>query len=730
MDQKISKASHWAILIGVGGLRGYENQNRSVKGAVADVMAMKKYLETSSVPVHICTLTTERLGQDKTPTNASLQNAPTYRNVTEQLWEVIEHGQRGDYVYIHFSGHGTNKQGALALVLYEAKLANSKLLYTKILRSAIDRMVSAGMLVTLALDCCFSGNVLRNGHLQPSGIRYIEYNTTMDILSDHIDPFAEKGTRSSSLTLAKGEEPGQRLLDPAGYSVLAACDSHEEASEVTLPDGSNRGALSYFLLDSLTALRNKGVEVSHHSLHQHVRGNFHARHGSQTPMLYGRNGLSFFNNITPGMSMAFVSVHRDIVNDLVLDAGEVNGVHVGDEYALYAFTALETPIGIRKEAHIKARVTTVNHFTSTLCIDNFSEEQKVPKGSTWKAKMLTTLSSHVVCMMLIRDVPNARDLLDEAKKIPYLHLVLQDGQDHRDGSESDPCERATFQVTARDNNIYEVLDQRAEKVKNFPVINTSDSDAKETLLKTLGHIAAFKFFEQIENLNPDPQPGYPRFSALQASHKCFHIFRRFDNLRIRSLLLKQDKLSILEKKLSKIDHDEPSPLFLASSRLDRSTERAAVLSEIDDALASYDELLERSQRILSFDRPLATHVLSLENWLQGNACIAREESRFLDHTEDLLTVAPLEDGVMYWLEMTVTACAEFFTKVRLVQAKHQQNRSDDPKVHVFDQSFTDKAARVLLTTLVTLLILAIDLATASATYLTVLVVFMNGARGS
>ncbi|KAL2687961.1 hypothetical protein Neosp_005531 [[Neocosmospora] mangrovei] len=175
--------------------------------------------------------------------------------------------------------------------------------------------------------------------------------------------------------------------------------------------------------------------------------------------------------------------------------------------------------------------------------------------------------------------------------------------------------------------------------------------------------------------------GRRRAITLQASHKSFHIFRRFDNLRTRSLLLKQDKLSILEKKLSKIDHDEPSPLFLASSRLDRSTERAAVLSEINDALASYgalstnlvkstcpsdflsiDELLERSQRILSFDRPLATHVLSLENWLQGNACIAREESRFLDHKEDLLTVAPLEDGVIYWLEMTVTACAEFFIK--------------------------------------------------------------------
>ncbi|KAJ4313172.1 hypothetical protein N0V84_009551 [Fusarium piperis] len=193
------------------------------------------------------------------------------------------------------------------------------------------------------------------------------------------------------------------------------------------------------------------------------------------------------------------------MNDLVLDAGEVNGVHVGDEYALYAFTALETSIGIRKESYIKARAVTVNHFTSKLCIDNCSEDQKVSKGSAWKAKMLTTLSPHLVRMMLIRGAPHARDLLDEAKKIPFLHLVLQDDQDRHDGSESDPRERAVFQVTTRDDCTYEVLDQRAEKVKNFPVINTSDPDAKEALLKALGHIAAFKFFERIENLNPDPR---------------------------------------------------------------------------------------------------------------------------------------------------------------------------------------------------------------------------------
>jgi hypothetical protein len=55
--------------------------------------------------------------------------------------------------------------------------------------------------------------------------------------------------------------------------------------------------------------------------------------------------------------------------------------------------------------------------------------------------------------------------------------------------------------------------------------------------------------------------------------------------------LKQDKLSLLEKKLDRIDRDEPSPMFLACSRMDQSAERTAVLLEIEEALATYGAVI-------------------------------------------------------------------------------------------------------------------------------------------
>lgn len=85
----------------------------------------------------------------------------------------------------------------------------------------------------------------------------------------------------------------------------------------------------------------------------------------------------------------------------------------------------------------------------------------------------------------------------------------------------------------------------------------------------------------------DLPQGYPRYSALMSSDNAFYVFRRFSFLRARLLLLKQDRLTILEKRLKEVDAAETVPLFLGASREDENTERRQVLDEIDIALSDY-----------------------------------------------------------------------------------------------------------------------------------------------
>lgn len=85
--------------------------------------------------------------------------------------------------------------------------------------------------------------------------------------------------------------------------------------------------------------------------------------------------------------------------------------------------------------------------------------------------------------------------------------------------------------------------------------------------------------------------GYPRYSALVASDTAFYICRRFSKTRARLLLLKQDKIAVLEERLTQTDDQEQSPLFLGMSRADSNPKRREILDELDIALRDYGALL-------------------------------------------------------------------------------------------------------------------------------------------
>ena len=58
--------------------------------------------------------------------------------------------------------------------------------------------------------------------------------------------------------------------------------------------------------------------------------------------------------------------------------------------------------------------------------------------------------------------------------------------------------------------------------------------------------------------------------------------------------------------------------------------------------------------MLSFETAKPRDVLSLQNWVNGNACVAREETAYLTRCNELLSVASLDDGAVSCLE----ACVE------------------------------------------------------------------------
>jgi hypothetical protein len=118
--------------------------------------------------------------------------------------------------------------------------------------------------------------------------------------------------------------------------------------------------------------------------------------------------------------------------------------------------------------------------------------------------------------------------------------------------------------------------------------NTANESPRSSTSTHPSHLQA-----QIEELNiqsvEDYQDGYPQFTALISAHRPYFLCRRFGKLRARLLLLKQDRLSMIEQRLEQVDQEERSKLFLGKSRRDRNPERISLLSEADTLLADYGE---------------------------------------------------------------------------------------------------------------------------------------------
>ncbi|KAH0522767.1 hypothetical protein TsFJ059_006563 [Trichoderma semiorbis] len=302
-------------------------------------------------------------------------------------------------------------------------------------------MVEKGLLVTVVLDCCFSGSVLRTGNVQGAGIRSVDYDHAIAAATppEHQDYF---GSRGVDYPLRDSTTPRDKwIVNPDGYTVLSACGPHETAHELKVSNGEQRGALSYFLMEALSALRKRGVDITHESLYEYMRIRFHASWPRQTPMRYGNRSFSFFDGPANTSGTPFVQVYEKD-NGLHLDAGEAHGVHEGDTYVL-------SPPGWRGDA---------------------GSQCGFRQASMTELTRRGLLKTGAICISCISD---------------------------------DDGEACMFNVVLDDQGRYDIRDGLEGTIANLPAIPANAQGAEQQLMDTLQHLSKFKYAEGIENRIPD-----------------------------------------------------------------------------------------------------------------------------------------------------------------------------------------------------------------------------------
>lgn len=186
--------THWAVLIGVGvtasstkpGSRTL-GKDRSLKGAIQDIIAVSEYLNGWSSTVDTTILTATKSHQCEAARPIETQDRlSTYDNVISSRKRILALVKPEDHLYIHYSGHGTRRSldGAVALQLIHPSSYAIEYLYGTVSRKAISQMIKMSLSVTLVLDRCSSDSVLRANQAERVEVRYIEHDLGVDAKSE------------------------------------------------------------------------------------------------------------------------------------------------------------------------------------------------------------------------------------------------------------------------------------------------------------------------------------------------------------------------------------------------------------------------------------------------------------------------------------------------------------------------------------------------------------------
>ena len=85
----------------------------------------------------------------------------------------------------------------------------------------------------------------------------------------------------------------------------------------------------------------------------------------------------------------------------------------------------------------------------------------------------------------------------------------------------------------------------------------------------------------------------------------------------------------------------------------------------------------RNSEILKLKPARPRRTATLQNWIQGNPCIARNEAEYLQHEEDLIALSSAEDESMTGLEEWVQdLLVRFFGEIYKVCTSNQLRNSE------------------------------------------------------
>ena len=507
----------YALLIGID----YYLPNqlyKSLKGAVRDINLVADYLlKTLNIPSEkIFKLTSPN--PEVTQTIETKDPEPTYENIVAKFQAITEIAQPGEQVYIHYSGHGGrtttiypelkgNDQLDEGIVPIDVGNESGRYLRDVELATLLKRMTDKGLIVTLVLDSCHSGEATRGDDVAIRGPG--ETDTAMRDSESLVAQRQELIENWQALTdgIPASITPGQWLPQPRDYVLLAACRPSEYAYEYAVSGKERHGALTYWMIDTLTSSPSG---LTYKTLHDRVSAKIQSKF-PQMPMLVGqsdrfvfgveRGSLQYAVNVLEVIEEEVTeadSEPKKVVKQVRLNTGMANGLSPGYRFAIY-------PFGITDFIQ-KNKQLAIVEIASVGASDAWADVIEVlGPGNIEQGAQAVMLSAPVE---LVRGVRLFKKEVGE--KDNQLPQAIKDREDDALSALeealagngwlklADAQQKEDYLVAVNQKGEYEIC--IGTPIENLtPALNIDDSDAPQKVVKRLIHLVKYQAIQQLSN---------------------------------------------------------------------------------------------------------------------------------------------------------------------------------------------------------------------------------------
>ncbi|HEY9812460.1 MAG TPA: caspase family protein, partial [Candidatus Sericytochromatia bacterium] len=435
---------------------------------------------------------------------------------------------------IHYSGHGgraatiyPNQKGEDGVdeSLVPTDIGNSEARYLRDLELAqlLQDMVDKGLVVTVALDSCHSGGSTRAG--VDADIRGANNNivdTTprpTESLVATPDKLAQTWqTLTGGIGKRNVSATSGWLPEPKGYTLFAACRDDEYAYEDYF-DGQKMGALTYWLLNSLNTL---GTQAYSREIHNRILAKIYSQSKRQTPMLQGEGDRPIFSALTRSFGSDLTRsnpydtvtvMNVDLAKNRVsLQAGEVNGIVQGAEFAIYRlgttdFTDTSKRVALAKVVEVDA-VESWAEVSTILGQGDPNTPKVLSEGIIEQGASALLLNPGVKLVRKVRLLlPKEKGKLSEIEITQALEALKAAKAKVKDNawieflSENEVSNKGvSYYVSINKEGEYEILDAGGEPIINLrPFVEINEPDAAAGVVNRLVHLSKYDAILHLDN---------------------------------------------------------------------------------------------------------------------------------------------------------------------------------------------------------------------------------------